>query len=258
MAILGVSPPRNLERVALAASIGLLTGVAWLALAFSDDWGHRVFHASAGHAHMHGHTAPVFPFLFVAGWLAMTVAMMLPTTLPVLSTLHAIARRRDDRFLLIALVVAGYIAAWVVFGVLAWLAGGLLRWAAAAVPWLEWLSGSWRPALLLVAGAFQFSPLKYRCLEKCRSPLSFVIKHWQGRRHAWLALRLGIDNGAYCVGCCWALMLLMFILGSASLLWMLALAVVMGIEKNVAWGRRLSAPLGVVLLAWGAAWLLRG
>jgi predicted metal-binding membrane protein len=105
-----------------------------------------------------------------------------------------------------------------------------------------------RPALA-VAGVFQFSPLKYRCLDKCRTPLSFVQQHWRGRnerRNAWL---LGLHHGAFCVGCCWALMLLMFAVGTGSVGWMLAMGVVMAVEKNLPWGRWLSAPLGAALLA---------
>jgi len=107
------------------------------------------------------------------------------------------------------------------------------------------------PSLLILAGFFQFTSLKYRCLDKCRSPFSFVIEHWQGRQYKWQALRLGIDNGVFCVGCCWALMLLMFIVGFGSVGWMFILAVIMAIEKNVSWGRRISTPLGIILLGSG-------
>ena len=75
---------------------------------------------------------------------------------------------------------------------------------------------------------------------------------WQGNHQRWQALRLGIDHGVFCVGCCWALMLLMFAVGAGSLLWMMILALLMAVEKNVRWGRRLSAPVGAALLAWGA------
>jgi len=110
--------------------------------------------------------------------------------------------------------------------------------------------------VLLLAGAYQFTPLKYRCLEKCRSPLSFVIEHWQGRNHRQQAFRLGFDHGLFCVGCCWALMLLMFVVGTTNLGWMLILAAVMALEKNTRWGRMLSAPLGMALLSWGGATLV--
>jgi predicted metal-binding membrane protein len=104
----------------------------------------------------------------------------------------------------------------------------------------------------LLGGAFQFSPLKHACLKKCRSPFSFVIEHWRGRRERWQALSLCIGHGIFCVGCCWALMLLMFAVGAGNLIWMLILALLMAVEKNIRWGRRLSAPIGTALLVWGA------
>ena len=104
---------------------------------------------------------------------------------------------------------------------------------------------------LLSAGAYQFAPLKYSCLTKCRSPQSFVLQHWRGGSEKLQALRLGLHHGFFCVGCCWSVMLLMFAFGLGSLVWMLVLAAVMGIEKNVQWGRRLTAPLGIVLLSAG-------
>lgn len=183
--------------------------------------------------------------LFVASWTVMTIAMMLPTSLPVLTTFEAVARGHADRALLVALVVAGYLLTWSVFG----MGVSVGQVVAQRIP-----IGS--SAILLLAGVYQFTPLKHRCLEKCRSPLSFVIEHWQGRHDRWQALRLGIDHGLFCVGCCWALMLLMFVVGMTNLAWMLALAIVMAIEKNTRWGHRLSAPLGIVLLAWGAATLV--
>ena len=109
-------------------------------------------------------------------------------------------------------------------------------------------------ALLIgAAGAFQFSSLKYSCLEKCRTPYGFVVQRWHGRSPARESWRIGFEHGLFCVGCCWALMLLMFVVGMGSIGWMLALAAVMAAEKTLRGGRRLSAPLGVALLAWAAA-----
>jgi predicted metal-binding membrane protein len=112
-----------------------------------------------------------------------------------------------------------------------------------------WVLGA---VVLVIAGLFQFSRLKYHCLDKCRTPLSFIMQHWHGitpRRDAFL---LGTHHGVFCVGCCWAIMLLMFVVGTGNVGWMLVLGGVMGIEKNAAWGRKLSRPLGLALIAWGA------
>src|SRR5262249_27217787 len=112
--------------------------------------------------------------------------------------------------------------------------------------------------LLAAAGLYQFSSLKYACLDKCRSPLSFLTSRWQGGNKSVQSLRIGIEHGLFCVGCCWSLMLLMFVVGTGSLIWMLLLGVVMALEKNMPWGRRLSAPLGAVLLAGAVVILAAG
>src|SRR5262249_52425359 len=160
--------------------------------------------------------------------------------------------------LLGALVVAGYLVTWALFGALVCLGYYLWQGFLASSSWLAQRIPAGAPLLLLLAGAFQFSSLKYRCLEKCRSPFSQVVEHWQGRRERWHAFRLGVDHGIFCVGCCWALMLLMFAVSAGSLFWMLILSLLMAIEKNVRWGRRMSAPVGVALLVWGAVLLVLG
>ena len=111
-------------------------------------------------------------------------------------------------------------------------------------------AGSWgiAAAVFAIAGLYQFSALKYRCLDKCRSPVSFVMQHWRGGAERRQALRLGVHHGLFCLGCCWSLMLLMFAVGVGSLGWMFGLAAIMAAEKNAPWGRRLTAPLGVALL----------
>jgi predicted metal-binding membrane protein len=104
--------------------------------------------------------------------------------------------------------------------------------------------------VLAIAGGFQFTALKYHCLDKCRTPFSFVNQHWRGKFARREAFLLGAHHGVFCVGCCWAIMLLMFVVGAGSVGWMLMLGAVMAIEKNAAWGRHLSAPLGAGLLVW--------
>ena len=195
-------------------------------------------------------------FLYAAAWVLMTAAMMLPTTLPILEMFRRITVERADATRLIVLVVLGYLAAWLGFGVVAHLADAALHAAGERTSWL--LSDGWvvGAVVLAGAGAFQFSALKYRCLEKCRTPLGFIVERWRGRAPGREALRLGFDHGLFCVGCCWALMLLMFVVGTGSLGWMLALSAVMAAEKNLPGGRRLSAPLGVALFATSAAVVL--
>lgn len=190
--------------------------------------------------------------LYALSWTLMIMAMMLPTTLPLVNAVERIVAGRPNRSRVLSLLCLGYLAAWSAFGLLAHGLHALLLSGVARVPAMignSWLIGA---ATLACAGAFQFSKLKYRCLEKCRTPLSFVISHWSGRAPERQAFALGLRHGLFCVGCCWALMLLMFFVGAGSLGWMLVLASVMAIEKNISWGQRLSAPLGVGLLIWAA------
>ena len=191
--------------------------------------------------------------VFVAGWIVMIIAMMLPTSLPLVTTFRALVRKRPDRSRLVALLLVGYLGIWTLFGVTVYASDWGLHEAAERIAWLEanaWLIGA---GTLALAGLYQFTPLKYKCLDKCRSPLSFIIEHWRGRDEAVQALRLGVSHGLFCLGCCWSLMLLMFAVGVGSLGWMLALGALMAVEKNVSWGRRVSKPLGVALLGWGLA-----
>nr|WP_311528524.1 DUF2182 domain-containing protein [uncultured Ralstonia sp.] len=190
--------------------------------------------------------------LYALAWTLMILAMMLPTTLPLFQAFDRVVAGRQDRLRLVMLLGVGYLAAWSAFGLLAHGLHALLLAGVARVPLLGWHGWLIGVATLAGAGAFQFSALKYQCLERCRSPLSFVISHWRGPAPRRQAFMLGLRHGLFCVGCCWALMLLMFVVGAGSLGWMMVLAAAMAIEKNVSWGRRLSAPLGVALLA-GAA-----
>jgi predicted metal-binding membrane protein len=195
--------------------------------------------------------ALVSALLYIAGWTLMIVAMMLPTTLPLLEVFRRVTAARPERAQLMGLLVAGYLGAWITFGVVAHLADFALYRLTANNPWLAANGWSVGAGTLLLAGAFQFSRLKYACLDKCRTPFSFVMSHWQGRAERRQAFLLGAHHGLFCVGCCWALMLLMFGVGIGNVGWMLVLGAVMAVEKNMPWGRRIAAPLGVVLIASG-------
>jgi predicted metal-binding membrane protein len=213
----------------LAALIALAWWTLWV-------WGR----SPAGHP---------FGVLFVAGWTLMTIAMMLPSSLPLVLVFERIVRGWSTAARLVVLLIAGYLAVWAVVGVGLQLFDRSLHRAAALMPWPS--PGPWMVAagLLGIAGTYQFSGLKHACLEKCRSPHAFVIERWRGGNEAAQALRIGASHGLFCVGCCWSLMLLMFVVGVGSVTWMLGLGAVMAIEKNFSWGRRLSLPLGVGLLA---------
>jgi predicted metal-binding membrane protein len=232
----------------LAVLLTALVLMAWCALWLwgGSPYGHLAMHG--GHAMHMGGTPLLFGAVFVFGWLLMTVAMMLPTSMPLILLFQKIVRGRPRSSWLIAILIGGYLAVWTLFGVLAHFLNLAIRAGVRAVPSLAdhpWILAC---SILGLAGLYQFSPLKYSCLDKCRSPMTFVVQHWGGGNETAQALRLGMSHGLFCVGCCWSLMLLMFAVGSGSLGWMLALGLVMAAEKNLPWGRRLSAPVGIVLL----------
>ena len=245
----GRRPPRGL----LLAVLGAIVALAWASLWWLEQWpGGAQFHVHGigGHARHAAASGWLRAGTFLAGWLLMTVAMMLPTTLPLVVRFRAMVARHAHPARLVSLLLAGYAAAWLAFGVLVL---ALLRAAESGQARLGWLSGeAWAVLLLATAGAFQFSPLKYACLARCRTPLGFLMSHWHGRRAHAEAFATGWWHGLYCVGCCWALMLLMFVTGTLSLAAMLLLALVMGAEKNAPWGQRLGRPLGACLLALAA------
>lgn len=249
MSMFRTSVPPVVERTVLISSVLLLSLAAWLALWLSGDFAHSLLHLH--HLDHHAWTSSTFMLLFVVGWTVMTVAMMLPTTLPVITIFHTFAGSRRDRAFLIILLITGYLGVWILFGTVIYIGYLFLHRLVTSSTLLTnhiWTGG---PLILILAGLFQFSSIKHRCLEKCRSPLSFVVEHWQGRNEKWNAFRLGVDHGIFCVGCCWALMLLMFVVGFGSIGWMFILAAIMAVEKNFPWGRQISTPLGIILISFG-------
>ena len=242
---------------------GGLTATAWLTLWL---WGQSPYaryleHGNwteLGSAAVICHALPggdlLLPLtLYAGGWVLMIAAMMLPTTLPLLDRFARLVGDRVDRRRLIGLVIIGYLLVWAGFGVAAHLLDAALHERAQQMAWLTLNGWALGAAVLAIAGLFQFSRLKYRCLAKCRTPLSFVAKHWHGPNPLRNALLLGLDHGVFCVGCCWAIMLLMFVVGTGNVGWMLALGLLMAVEKNTRWGVRLSQPLGAALLVAAAA-----
>jgi predicted metal-binding membrane protein len=239
-----------------ALALAVLAVLAWCALwaGESSPWAHTLFHS--GHALSMDLPPATLAALFVFGWTIMTIAMMLPASAPLVMLFDRLVAGRAHAGWLVAMLIAGYLAVWASFGLAAHLLMRVLHAAWAQVPWLlrrPWLASA---AILLCAGVYQLSPLKYACLDKCRSPLSFLIERWRGAHPAREAFRLGADHGAWCVGCCWPLMALMFVAGMGSLAAMFLLALAMGAEKNFGWGRRLRPVLGGLLVAGAAAVLL--
>jgi len=233
--------------------IGLIV-LSWITLWVweASPYARYLNHAELGHLDLSdGVGGLLLPaVLYVAAWTLMISAMMLPTVIPLIEIFRRMTSERNDQTGLVFLLIAGYLWVWLAFGVGAHVFDFLLHEMFESSSWLQenaWVFGA---GPLFVAGVFQFSRLKYQCLDKCRAPLSFVMQHWQGGDARAQALRLGTHHGLFCVGCCWALMLVMFAVGTGNVTWMLLLGIVMGIEKNMSWGRKLSAPLGMSLIIW--------
>jgi predicted metal-binding membrane protein len=186
--------------------------------------------------------------LFDLGWVLMIVAMMLPSSVPLVLTFAALVGRRRTPGTLVVLLLAGYLVIWAGFGLAAWVLDRGIHATVDAIPWLADHPQLIIATTLLAAGLWQFSPLRDRCLDECRSPLGFVMNRWRGTSERREAFVMGIAHGAFCVGCCWSLMLVMFGVGLGSVTAMLALGAITAVEKNLPWGRRMTRPLGVLLV----------
>jgi predicted metal-binding membrane protein len=192
--------------------------------------------------------------VFLACWQVMTLAMMLPSSLPLTRLMTYAARKQERPGQIISAFLLGYAAVWTAFALVALGSDTLLHRAVDASPWLAAHSYLIGTTTFAIAGVVQFTPLTERCLTACRSPLGFFTRHYRaGASAAW---RLGLRHGLFCLGCCWALMLVMFGVGIGSLAWMAALAGVMTIEKSVPGGRRIVPLVGAAMLVLAGLWLL--
>jgi predicted metal-binding membrane protein len=189
-------------------------------------------------------------------WIVMMIAMMIPSVAPVILLFAGVSRRRRVRGVPAAPVsvfTAGYLLAWTGYAILAALIQSALHSAALLSPAMATASPLLGGGLLLVAGIYQWLPLKGACLSHCRSPLGFFSTEW--REGVRGALVMGFRHGSYCVGCCWALMALLFVAGVMNLLWVAAIAGLVLAEKAVPNGRLVGRIAGVLLAGWGV-WMV--
>lgn len=224
-----------------------LAAVAWLLLlSLADSPWARYF--SHGALQQVG-SRPWLVMSMGAGWVLMVMAMMLPTTVPLLTAFAGVTGHRPDRIRLVAILVGAYLLVWFATGVVMYVADFGIHQAVGRWGWLAahlWIIST---AALAVAGAFQFTKTKWRCLRQCRTPNSFLRRHWRGSAVGLQSARIGLDHGAYCVGCCWALMLVMFSAGVGNIVWMAGLTLFMVLEKTTRVGKRATYPIGMGLLA---------
>jgi predicted metal-binding membrane protein len=189
---------------------------------------------------------------FMGVWVTMMAAMMLPSAMPMtllFARVSAERQRRGRSFVPTWVFIAGYLVAWTAYGLLAYAIFRALR--SAHIHALSWHADG--PLIaggaIAAAGLYQLSPLKRICLRHCRSPMSYVLGGW--RPGWWGAVRMGLEHGAFCVGCCWGLMLILFALGVMSIVWMLVVAGLILAEKALPFGERLSRVLAVAFVAIG-------
>jgi predicted metal-binding membrane protein len=248
------------DRVVISACLVLLTALAWAYLVHLD----REMSAAMEHDRMMAEMGMVMDmpwkatdvFLAFAMWAVMMVGMMTPSAAPVV-LLFAGMRRGVGAHPVPAVVVAfvaGYLLVWALFSAAAALAQWALHQAALLSPMMTTSSAWLGAAILIAAGVYQLTPFKGTCLTHCRSPLGFLMSHW--REGTAGALRMGIAHGAYCLGCCWALMCVLFVVGVMNLLWVAAMAMFVLVEKIGPSGIWLSRVAGIAMIAAGGYLLI--
>jgi predicted metal-binding membrane protein len=204
---------------------------------------------------------PAEPIRWTAGyatltalmWMAMMAAMMLPSAAPMLLFYDSIARQRGARSTTVgptSLFGLGYLSVWLGFSIAATLLQYGLDRVSLLSPAMQTTSAILAGALLVAAGLYQWTSLKQSCLRLCRSPLDFVLGHWRNGHSG--AFAMGIGHGLYCLGCCWMLMLLLFVGGVMSFAWIIGIALFVLVEKLAPAGHWVGKAAGLVLAGWGA------
>jgi predicted metal-binding membrane protein len=265
--------PLHREQLAVLAVLALLTAAAWgltlTPMQFMATMGgasSSVDHgAMAGQLGMGGMQETsgnpeigVQLILFLGMWVTMMAAMMLPSAAPMILLFSTVSRRKRERggsFVPTWIFVAGYLAVWTAFGAYAFGMNFVGADLARGNPMLGQLGPRVAAVAMLAAGLYQLTPLKQRCLSHCRSPLGFIMEHW--RPGTVGALRMGIQHGVYCVGCCWVLFILLVVVGLASVAWMGLVTLIILAEKLLPRGRLVTLTVAFALLGLGLLTLAR-
>jgi predicted metal-binding membrane protein len=228
--------------------------------AISDMHGMKMVSASTGaEPAFRSWNIADFGFVFIM-WAVMMVGMMTPSVAPMVLLYATVGRKAAANGRPLAPTgwfLAGYLSAWVAFSLAATTAQWVLTQLALLTPMMESASGIFGGCLLIAAGLYQWSPIKDTCLKQCQMPLGFLMSHGGFRSEPFGALRLGAEHGLYCIGCCWALMALLFVGGVMNVLWIAGLAVLALMEKVVPTGRLIPRLAGAGLVAAGLFLLFR-
>lgn len=242
------------DRVLVAVALSVLIALSWAYLLGGAGMSMHEMNGMLMPMHMEPWTLHYAVIVFVM-WSVMMAAMMLPGAAPMILLYATIARRRGQAKgdLNTASFVGGYIAVWALFSAAAVALQFRLEQAALLSSMMEMTSIALAGAILILAGLYQWTPLKRACLRRCRSPLDFIMIEW--REGGTGAFVMGLRHGLYCLGCCWLLMLLLFVGGIMNLVWIAALAVFVLIEKIAPAGYGIGRAAGLVLILWGGATL---
>jgi predicted metal-binding membrane protein len=254
------TPASDRDRVVIPICLVLLTALAWAYLLHLDRqmsaaMQHERTMADMGMTVDMRWTATDLLFTF-AMWAVMMVGMMTASAMPVMLLFAGMHRRRGAPRALRAVVAfgAGYLIVWTGFSAGAALAQGALHQAAMLSPMMRTSSARFGGAILIAAGLFQLTPFKGACLTHCRGPLGFLMSHWRDGPIG--ALRMGIAHGTYCLGCCWALMCVLFVVGVMNLVWVAAMTIFVLAEKIAPAGMFVPQVAGIAMMASGAfVWL---
>ena len=195
-------------------------------------------------------------WMMLSMWAVMMVGMMLPSVSPMVLIYAAVARKSEEQSMPVASTWAftlGYVIIWIVFSLLATIAQWGLDQAALLSPMMVANSPWMGAGILVAAGIYQMLPIKEACLKHCRSPMHFISTHWQPGKIG--ALKMGLSHGVFCVGCCWALMLLLFVGGVMNLVWIAAITIFVLLEKVLPLGNTGARLIGMVMIAGGAMML---
>lgn len=246
------------ERVVVLGALALVSAVAWIYTVSGVGLGGTMEDLTSGTGAMAmrpmawtpGHALVMF-FM----WWVMMVAMMLPSAAPMALLFVAVNRRREAEapFSATGIFLAGYLVTWAAGSALATLGQWGLERSGLLTASMSVSSAILGGAILLAAGLYQFTSLKGACLKHCRHPAKFIAEHWRPGRGG--AFRMGLAHGAYCVGCCWFLMALLFFAGIMNTIWIAGLALYVALEKMVPHARLLSTACGLVLSVAGL-WLI--
>lgn len=253
------------DRAAVLAAIAAVTVLAWANLRWLSTGMDMAGMAGAGMAAPGVLGPEIAPWglgdvlFMLAMWIVMMVGMMMPTVAPMILVYarvgrHALARGRP--FAATGWFAGGYLIAWTGFAILATAAQWALEQAALLSPMTMTTGRILGGTVLIGAGLYQWTPFKEACLAHCQAPLVFIQRHGGFRRRSWDSLGLGVRHGLYCIGCCWALMAILFAVGIMNALWIAAIALFVLIEKVAPAGRLVSRIAGTGLVAAGVWTLL--